>query len=69
MLMAPLKLTVGRILWVEFIEAASQLDAAHIVSAALIDGKTYEREKWALEISERGLPDKIYDIRPRKQFR
>jgi len=39
---------------VMFIEATSQVTAGRVVRAALIDGKSYEREKWTLQISEQG---------------
>jgi hypothetical protein len=39
---------------VMFVETTSHVAAARIVRSALIDGKSYEREKWRLEISERG---------------
>ena len=40
-----------------FIEATSPIEAAHTVCEALIDGKSYEREKWALQITQHGWPD------------
>jgi hypothetical protein len=54
---------------VMFIEAATLMAAGHIVRAALIDGKSYEREKWVLQITEHGLADKTYVIPARKQVR
>jgi len=51
-----------------FIEAATPRVAGRIVCAALIHGKSYEREKWALQISEYGLPDKMSVIPQRKKF-
>ena len=42
---------------VMFIEATSPIEAAHTVCEALIDGKSYEREKWALQITQHGWPD------------
>jgi len=53
---------------VMFIEATSPIEAAHTVCEALIDGKSYEREKWALQITEYGLPDKMSVIPQRKKF-
>jgi hypothetical protein len=52
---------------VMFIEAASHRDAGQIVSAALIDGKSYEREKWALQITNYSLPAKTYVFPHRKK--
>jgi hypothetical protein len=54
---------------VMFIEAATLMAAGNIVRAALIDGKSYEREKWVLQITEHGLPDKTHVIPARKQIR
>jgi len=53
---------------VMFIEAASHRDAGQIVSAALIDGKSYEREKWALQISDYTVPVKTYAPPHRKKI-
>jgi len=53
---------------VMFIEAATPRVAGRIVCAALIHGKSYEREKWALQITEYGLPDKMSVIPQRKKF-
>ena len=53
---------------VMFIEAASHRDAGQIVSAALIDGKSYEREKWALQISDYTVPAKTYVLPHRKKI-
>lgn len=54
---------------VMFIEATSQRDAGHIVTAALIDGKSYERETWALQINEHGLAEKTQRIPIRKPIK
>ena len=42
---------------VMFIEVATPRVAGRIVCAALIHGKSYEREKWALQITQHGWPD------------
>ena len=44
---------------VMFIEATSQIAAGKIVRSALIDGKSYERERWRLQISEHGRGEPI----------
>ena len=51
---------------VMFIEAASHVDAGRIVTEALINGKNYEREKWALQIAEHGPGG---NIGPRKRVK
>src|SRR6266849_4849780 len=49
---------------VMFIEATSPIEATHTVCEALIDGKSYEREKWALQITQHGWPDETCVIPP-----
>jgi hypothetical protein len=49
---------------VMFIEATSPIEAAHTVCEALIDGKSYEREKWALQITQHGWPGETCVIPP-----
>lgn len=51
-----------------FIEAANVRDARRIVTTALIDGKSYEKDEWALQISEHGLAGKIGRIPIRKHI-
>lgn len=53
---------------VMFIEAANVRDAGRIVTTALIDGKSYEKDEWALQISEHGLAGKIGRIPIRKHI-